>query len=59
VPGLQKGYTLYGREGTLHLDLDAGRLLLGLKADGGKLEEVQLEGSKVASWRVRSGDRHP
>ncbi|EIE27170.1 hypothetical protein COCSUDRAFT_64103 [Coccomyxa subellipsoidea C-169] len=52
VPGQLKGYTLYGKEGTLHLDLDAGKLLLGLKSEGGQLKEVSIDADKAASWRV-------
>lgn len=54
VPGKLKGYTLYGKEGTLHLDLDAGKLLLGLKSEGGQLKEVSIDADKAASWRVRT-----
>ena len=54
VPGQLKGYTLYGKEGTLHLDLDAGKLLLGLKSEGGQLKEVSIDADKAASWRVRT-----
>ncbi|CAL8462816.1 g2350 [Coccomyxa elongata] len=52
VPGQLKGYTLYGKEGTLHLDLDAGKLLLGLKSEGGHLKEVSIESEKSGAWRV-------
>lgn len=52
VPGVSKGYTLYGKEGTLQLDLDSGRLQLGLKSDGGKLQEMNVEQDKIASWRA-------
>ena len=49
---MKKGYALYGKEGTLVLDLDADELLLGLKSEGGKLNPVRLEEDKIASWRV-------
>ena len=49
---MKKGYALYGKEGTLVLDLDADQLLLGLKSEGAKLKPVTLEESKIASWRV-------
>lgn len=52
VPGQLKGYTLYGKHGTLHLDLDASKLLLGLKSEGGHLKEVTMKPEKSASWRV-------
>ncbi len=52
VPGQLKGYTLYGKEGTLHLDLDAGKLLLGLKSEGGQLKEVSIDSEKSGVWRV-------
>ncbi|KAK9907419.1 hypothetical protein WJX75_003268 [Coccomyxa subellipsoidea] len=52
VPGQLKGYTIYGQEGTLHLDLDAGRLLLGIQSEGGQLKEVSIDADKAASWRV-------
>lgn len=53
MPGQLKGYTIYGKEGTLHLDLDAGRLLLGIQSEGGQLKEVSIDADKAASWRVR------
>ena len=56
MPGQLKGYTLYGKEGTLHLDLDAGKLLLGLRSDGGHLKEVSIDAEKSAAWRVRAPD---
>lgn len=59
VPGMKWGYALYGREGTLVLDLDAGKLLMGTKAEGGELKEVALQQNKMASWRVRPAPALP
>lgn len=52
VPGMSKAYVLYGKEGTLVLDLASDKLLMGLKAEGGELKEVPLEPAKIAPWRV-------
>ncbi len=53
---MKKGYALYGKEGTLALDLDADQLLLGLKTEGAELKPVTLEEGKIATWRVRFAD---
>lgn len=47
------GYVLYGKAGTLVLDIKTGQLSMGLKAEGGELKEVALDPAKVVSWRVR------
>ena len=52
VPGMSKGYVLYGKAGTLVLDLAAGKLLMGLKAEAGELKEVPVDPAKIATWRV-------
>ena len=53
VPGMTKGYVLYGKEGTLVLDISAGKLQMGLKAEGGELQEVPVDPAKIVTWRVR------
>jgi predicted dehydrogenase len=42
---------LFGSEGTLHLDTDAGRLLGGRRGDDG-LEEIPITPAKEGKWRV-------
>jgi hypothetical protein len=46
---------LYGKEGTLFLNLDEGKLLLGLKSEKGQLKEVPIAEEKKESWKVSSG----
>jgi len=43
---------LYGKEGTLFLNLDERRLLLGLKSERGQLKEVPIAEDKKESWKV-------
>ena len=54
APGFTKGYVLYGKEGTLFLNLDERRLLLGLKSERGQLKEVPIAEDKKESWKVSS-----
>jgi hypothetical protein len=54
APGFTKGYVLYGKEGTLFLNLDERRLLLGLKSEGGQLKEVPIAEDMKESWKVSS-----
>ena len=55
APGFTKGYVLYGKEGTLFLNLDERRLLLALKCERGQLKEVPIAEDKKESWKVSSG----
>ena len=52
APGFTKGYVLYGKEGTLFLNLDEKKLLLGLKSEGGQLKEVNILEDKKERWKV-------
>ena len=54
VPGFSKGYVLYGKEGTLFLDLDAKKLFLTRKASGGQREELAISEDKKEGWKVRA-----
>lgn len=54
VPGFSKGYALYGKEGTLFLDLDAKKLFLTRKDAGGQREEVAISEDKKEGWKVRA-----
>ena len=53
VPGFSKGYVLYGKEGTLFLDLAAKKLYLTKKGAEGQREEVAIPEDKKEVWRVR------
>jgi len=43
---------LYGKEGTLFLNLDEKTLLLGLKSEGGQLKEVNVAEDQKERWKV-------
>ena len=43
---------MYGKEGTLFLNLDEKKLLLGLKSEGGQLKEVNVSEDKKERWKV-------
>ena len=43
---------LYGKEGTLFLDLEAKKLFLTRKGAEGKREEVAISEDKKESWKV-------
>ncbi|KAK9817028.1 hypothetical protein WJX72_008581 [[Myrmecia] bisecta] len=45
-------YYLYGTEGTLHLDVDASKLYLAQKSEGGGFKEVPIASEKRSGWRV-------
>ncbi|MBL8995575.1 MAG: Gfo/Idh/MocA family oxidoreductase [Spirochaetia bacterium] len=50
-PEKKAGVWIYGTEGTLHLDLDQGKLFLGKKGDV-KPAEVGIPQNKRGAWRV-------
>ncbi len=54
TPGAARAPTsefwIYGSEGTLHLDLDDGKLSLGLRSEGVGALQV-----RVAAWRLAGG----
>ena len=52
VPGFSKDYVLYGKEGTLFVDLAAKKLQLGLKSEGGQLKDVTVAEGKKETWKV-------
>lgn len=43
---------LYGKQGTLFLDLEKKKLMLGLKSEGGELKEVSVSEDKKERWKV-------
>ncbi|PRW20167.1 Oxidoreductase NAD-binding Rossmann fold [Chlorella sorokiniana] len=45
-------FWLHGTEGTLHLDVDNGQLLLALKSEGGQLKPVDVPHEARGFWRV-------
>lgn len=51
LPEKKAGLWIYGTKGTLHLDLDQGKLFLGKKGDA-KLSEVDIPPDKKGGWRV-------
>lgn len=54
VPGFSKGYVLYGKEGTLFLDLEAKKLFLTKRDGGGQRTEVAISEDKKEVWKVRA-----
>ena len=52
VPGFSKGYVLYGKEGTLFVDLAAKKLQLGLQSEGGQLKDLTVAEGKKETWKV-------
>ena len=45
---------MYGKEGTLFVNLDAKKLQLGLKSEGGQLKDVIVAEDKKEAWKVNS-----
>lgn len=52
APGPQHEFWLYGTEGTLHLDVDSGRLEVALASEGGQLRGVEVAEGHRGHWRV-------
>ena len=45
-------FWLHGTKGTLHVDVDDGKLQLALAENGGNLEDVDIVHEKRGGWRV-------
>jgi predicted dehydrogenase len=52
--GSSTGIRLFGSEGALHYDLQADRVYVAGRADGGAVREVPVPADKAGGWRVEA-----